>query len=144
MAVPKSVVKINKNGVQYISNVDATQYTIRELIRAALRDCGKLICFKFRQAYYSTFKRRTGKVGKNMQYWVKHKQKNIELQVGLKAGGFYGIAQELGTSKQKKHGLLSKVTQENIEEIKKIQSQYLSAINSNDTSKISEEEYKGS
>ena len=42
MAVPKSVTKVSKDGsVTFTSNVDAVQYTMRELIRGALRDWGK-------------------------------------------------------------------------------------------------------
>ena len=43
MSVPKSVVKVKKNGVEYTSNVDAAQYYIHELNRAALRDVGKFV-----------------------------------------------------------------------------------------------------
>ena len=40
MSVPRSVTKITKNGVEFTSNIDATIYTMNELIRAALRDSG--------------------------------------------------------------------------------------------------------
>ena len=43
MPLPKSVVKINKDGVTYTSSVDRTQYTLLELTRAALRDISKLL-----------------------------------------------------------------------------------------------------
>ena len=43
MSAPKSVTKINKNGVTYTSNVDACQYYLHELNRAALRDVGKFV-----------------------------------------------------------------------------------------------------
>lgn len=43
MSVPKSVIKLNKNGVQYVSSCDRAQYTIKELTRAALRDVGKFL-----------------------------------------------------------------------------------------------------
>lgn len=43
MSLPKAV-KITKNGVEIISNVDRIQYTLKELERAALRDVGKLVC----------------------------------------------------------------------------------------------------
>ena len=36
MSLPKTV-KITKNGVEIISNVDRIQYTLKELERAALR-----------------------------------------------------------------------------------------------------------
>ena len=43
MPMPKSVVKIKKDGIEFTSNVDRVQYTIEELTRAALRDAAKLI-----------------------------------------------------------------------------------------------------
>ena len=50
MGLPKSVIRFNKNGVQYVSSCDRTQYTIRELTRAALRDVGKFITRKCNDA----------------------------------------------------------------------------------------------
>ena len=38
MGIPKSVIKINKGNVKFISNVDRVNYTLNELTRAALRD----------------------------------------------------------------------------------------------------------
>ena len=147
MSVPKSVVKIYKNGVQYTSSVDKVQYTIRELTRAALRDVGKLICRKFEWEYYKHFKNRKGKGG-YAQYWVRHNpryQKNPDVQVGLKPFSFYGGFQEFGSSKTPRLGLFSKVVNENIAEIVKIESQYLSALE--DEAKalalIEESEYEG-
>ena len=40
--VPKAV-KITKNGVEYISKVDRTQYALKQLVHAANKDVGKLI-----------------------------------------------------------------------------------------------------
>ncbi|MBH1941637.1 hypothetical protein I5677_12110 [Mobilitalea sibirica] len=145
MPVPKSVVKINKKGVQYTSSVDRAQYTIRELTRAALRDVGKFICRKFRDSYYSHFSRKRGRVGKYTQYWVKYKQKQLELQVGLKPFAFYGGFQELGSSKTTRLGLLSNAAENNIAEIVKIESKYLSALEdeAEALSLISEDDYEG-
>lgn len=125
MAVP-SVVKFKKGGVEYVSAVDRTQYTLRELSRAALRDSGKLVRNRFRKAYYGKFKKNKKRVYKYTQYWVRCGE--TTLQVGLKPGGFYGGYQELGTSKQPRLGLLRGVVEESIPEIIKIQSQYLSAL----------------
>ena len=145
MSVPKSVVKFDKNGIKYVSSVEKTEYTLFELSRAALRDVGKFVARSFRQSYYQHYKRRTGKVGKNTQYWVKTKTKNPELQVGIKRDGFYGMFQELGTSKTAKLGLLQVAVNNNISEIVNIESKYLSALE--DETKalamISEAEYEG-
>ena len=139
MGVPKSVVKIRKDGVEYISSVDRVNYTIQELTRAALRDAGKFICKRTRQA----IKRRTGKLARNTQYWVRKKE--CDLQVGFKPGGFYGGFQELGTERQPKIGALYDSVKDNIKTIRDIEAQYLSAIEDEQRAMalISEEEYQG-
>ena len=146
MAIPKSITKIDKTGnVIYTQSVDRVNYTIRELTRAALRDVGKYVCKNFRIAYYQRFKRHSGRVGRFTQYWVKHKQKEIELQVGMKPNAFYGGFQELGSSKTTKHALLTHAVQDNIATIIEIESQYLSALEdeAKALSLISEEDYEG-
>ena len=128
MAVPKSVTKISKDGnVTYTQSVDRVNYTIRELSRAALRDVGKYVCKQFRNSYYARFKKHSGRVGRFTQYWVKYKQRDIELQVGIKPNGFYGGYQELGSSKTPKLAFLTHAVQDNIQKIMEIESQYLSA-----------------
>lgn len=139
MPLPKSV-KFKKNGVEYLSNCDLIQYTIKELTRAALRDTGKFICRETRKK----IKRRTGRLAKNTQYWVRSKQETPDLQVGFKPGGFYGIFQEIGTVKQPKVAALSESAQSNISTIQKIQQQYLSAVGSESgENMINEGEYSG-
>lgn len=139
MGVPKSVVKINRDGVEYISSVDRVNYTISELTRAALRDVGKFICKRTRQS----IRRRTGKLARNTQYWVR--KKDCDLQVGFKPGGFYGGFQELGTERQPKVGSLYDTVKDNIKTIRDIEAQYLSAIEEEQRalSLIGEEEYQG-
>lgn len=146
MSVPPSVTKINKDGVEFISSVDRCSYIMKELCRAALRDVGKFVCKKFRAAYYSRFKRRKGQVGRFTQYWVKHKYEDYpSLQVGVKPNAFYGGFQELGSSKTERLGLLSSAVQDNIADIIKIESQYLSALEdeAQALSMISDEDYEG-
>lgn len=139
MGVPKSVVKINRDGVEYISSVDRVNYTISELTRAALRDVGKFICKRTRQS----IRRRTEKLARNTQYWVR--KKDCDLQVGFKPGGFYGGFQELGTERQPKVGALYDTVKDNIKTIRDIEAQYLSAIEEEQRalSLIGEEEYQG-
>lgn len=143
MGIPKSVIKIKKSGVEYVSSVDRVKYTIRELTRAALRDTGKYICSLFRRRYYSVFKRRKGKVGRFTQYWVRSRE--TDLVVGIKPSAFYGAFEEFGSSKTRKHGILQSVVNENIPEIINIQSKYLSGLEdeSRALSMISESEYGG-
>lgn len=133
MSAPKSVTKINKNGVTYTSNVDACQYYIHELTRAALRDVGKFIRTKWRQVYYTYFTRHTGDAGKAVNYNVISSKSTTapRVQVGLKSGkidGFYAYFQEFGTSKTPRLGLLASTVEENIPQIVEIESKYLSAL----------------
>lgn len=145
MGVPKSVVKFDKDGVKFESSVDWYSFTMKELCRAALRDVGKYVCRTFRQEFYSTFKRHTGRVSKWTQYWVMHKyEKYPKLEVGIKPNGFYGGFQEFGTSSQPRHGLLTSSVEDNVDMIIKIESQYLSALNDDDPESLtSEEDYEG-
>lgn len=139
MPLPKSV-KFSKNGVEYLSNCDRIQYTLKELTRAALRDTGKYVCRETRRK----IKRRTGRIAKNTQYWVRSKQETPDLQVGFKPGGFYGLFQEIGTEKQPKIGALSDSAQNNIAEIQRIQHEYLSAVGTESAEQmIDEGEYGG-
>ena len=139
MSLPKAV-KITKNGVEIISNVDRIQYTLKELERAALRDVGKLVCKRTRQK----IKRRSGRLAKNTQYWVRSKQEVPDLQVGFKPGGFYGLYQEIGTNKYPKIGALSDAVESNIKDIIKIEQQYLSAVGTEEAErKLNEGEYSG-
>lgn len=133
MSAPKSVTKINKNGVTYTSNVDACQYYIHELSRAALRDVGKFIRTKWREIYYSVFTRHTGDGGKATNYNVIASKSTTapRVQVGLKSGkvdGFYAYFQEFGTSNQPRLGLLTGLVEDNVATIVEIESKYLSAL----------------
>lgn len=133
MSAPKSVTKINKNGVTYTSNVDACQYYIHELSRAALRDVGKFIRTKWREIYYSVFTRHTGDGGKATNYNVIASKSTTapRVQVGLKSGkvdGFYAYFQEFGTSTQPRLGLLTGLVEDNVATIVEIESKYLSAL----------------
>lgn len=139
MSIPKGIVKIKKDGVEFTSNVDRVNYTLRELTRAALRDVGRYVCNRTRKQ----IKRRTGRVAKNTQYWVR--KKDADLQVGFKPGGFYGGFQELGTKKQPKIGALYNAVKDNIKTIRDIEGVYLSAIEDEQRalSLIDEGEYSG-
>ena len=133
MSAPKSVTKINKNGVTYTSNVDAAQYYIYELSRAALRDVGKFVRTKWRGIYYSNFRRHTGDAGKAVSYKVISGKSTTapRVQIGLKAGkvdGFYAYFQEFGTSRTPRLGLLTHSVEDNIATIVEIESKYLSGL----------------
>lgn len=139
MPLPKSV-KFKKNGVEFLSNCDRLQYTIKELTRAALRDTGKYICRETRKK----IRRRTGRLAKNTQYWVRSRQETPDLQVGFKPGGFYGLFQEIGTESEPKIAALASSTEDNIATIRKIQHEYLSGVSTESAEQmIDEGEYSG-
>lgn len=140
MPLPKYVT-FKKDGVTYESGADRVNWTIKELIRAALRDVGKYVCKQARR----NIKKRTGRLAKNTQYWVRTKQDTPNLQVGFKPMGFYGGFQETGTSKIPKIGALSSAVEDNVDEIRKIQGAYLSAIEDENRALelIDEGEYQG-
>lgn len=145
MSVPKSVIKFDKNGVKYISNVDYYQYSIVELTRAALRDVGKLVTrYTNAKAMGLPGMKRSKRVRGGtsaFQYWCRKKE--TDLIVGIKHNTWYGAHQELGDSKIKKHGFLTNTVRENIQEIVKIESQYLTGVAELNESLVSEEDYEG-
>lgn len=120
MAIP-SAVKFTKNGVEYISQVDRTQYFLKELVHAANKDVGKFITKEAKKK----IKKKTGRGKKNTQYWARQ---DGSLQVGYKPGGFYLGFQELGTSKAKEEAMLKNAVLENKDEIRKIQGTYIKSI----------------
>lgn len=127
MPMPKSVTKVTKGGVTFTSNVDRIQYTLRELQRAALRDTAKFI----RKRMIEKLKKlpgmkRSRRLYKSTQYWLRKVES--DLQIGFKHDTWYGVDQELGTSKQPKRGILRDTVFENIDQIRIIQGKYLSAI----------------
>lgn len=142
MPLPKGA-RITRDNIEFVNNVDVVQYTLKELIRAALRDCGKLYCNRFRQAYYMHFRRKKGNVGRFTQYWVRSKQETPDLLVGIKPNAFYGGMQEFGSSKTNKLGLMVKTAMSNIDNFEKLQAQYLSELNKENPRIESESDYEG-
>lgn len=138
MGAPKSqtkvIVKDGKTEVKYESNFDAAEYYIFELSRAALRDVAKFVTKLFRTEYYSHFTKRTGNAGKATKYkvWSSKSTKYPHVDIGLKTGavpGFYAYFQEFGTSTGiPRLGLLTNAVQNNVAEIVKIESTYLSGL----------------
>ncbi|HHY72700.1 MAG TPA: hypothetical protein GX497_05660 [Bacillus bacterium] len=142
MAMPRSVTKIKKNGVEFISNVDRANYTIKELTRAALRDTAKFIRKRMiEKEKKMRGMKRSRRLYRSTQYWVRRKES--DLQIGFKHDSWYGAQSELGTNKQPARGILRGTVYENIDQIRIIQGQYLSAIEDENRARglISEEEY---
>jgi len=127
MPMPKSVTKIKKDGIEFISNVDRANYTIRELTRAALKDVAKLLRKRMVQKLKKLpGMRRSKRIYNSTQYWVRKQE--TDLQIGFKHDTWYGVHQELGDRNQPARHILRGTVMENIDEIRKIEGQYLSAI----------------
>ena len=127
MPMPKSVTKIKKDGIEFVSNVDRAQYTIQELSRAALKDVAKLLRKRMVQELKTLpGMRRSKRIYNSTQYWVR--KRDCDLQIGVKHDAWYGVNQELGTKGMPKKGVIRETTYKNIDEIRKIQGKYLSAI----------------
>jgi len=123
--LPKSVMKINKQGVQYTSSVDKAQYLITELNRAALRDVARFVKYQIRQEYNKLpgMRRANSRFKGAYQHWLRNREG--DLQIGIKANTWYGVQQELGTKNQPKRDLLRNAVYNNIGKIREIESQYL-------------------
>lgn len=142
MPLPKSVVKINKDGVQFTESVDRASFLISELTRRAMNDVGKYVIRICRQNVRDLM-RSVGKRDKQgqtrvkkypirYQYWVPKKENILivgveNLTKGARTAWFADQA-ELGTAGQPKRGFLRNAVYNNIDTIRKIEAQYLSAI----------------
>ena len=134
MAAPRTVVKIDKQGVHYESGLDQCEYYIHELTRAALRDVGKFVKREFRTRYYSWAKKRSGDAGRatSAKIYSSPYTESPRIEIGLKKGkvdGFYAYFQEFGTSNGiPKLALLQRSVEENIQTIIEIESKYLTGL----------------
>ena len=150
MSAPKSVVRFRKGGVEYTSNVDFACYTLVELSRAAMRDVGKFIA---RTANTGAMKlpglkksRRVRGRTSTFLYNVPWAKTGLpHLEVGVTHDTWYGVEQEMGSSKMPKHGILRNAAHDNIAKIIEIESKYLSALEdeARALSLIDEGEYTG-
>lgn len=150
MAVPKSVVRFRKNGIEYTSSVDFVNYSIVELSRAAMRDVGKFLA---RTANSKASKlpglkksRRVRGRTSTFLYSVPWASSGLpHLEMGVTHATWYGEQQETGSSKMPKHGFLRNSAYENIPKIIEIESKYLSALEdeARALALIDEGEYKG-
>lgn len=146
MAPPKSVMKINKNGVTFTESVDRANYFITELTRAAMKDVAKyilrIVWGNVRSINKFTKKMRYS--GGRYQYWVRKRECDLQLGIENTSKGaetaWWADQSELGTGDQPKRGFLRAAVYDNIDMIRKIESQYLSAIETEDESLIDESE----
>lgn len=128
MSLPPSVTKVSRDGnVTFTSNVDRAKYSIQELSRRALFDIAKYL----RKLMIIELKKLPGMKGSkriysSAQYWVRKKE--TDLLIGFKHDSWYGVHQELGDRKQPKRSVLRNAVYPNIDTIRNITAQYLSAV----------------
>jgi len=140
MPLPRSNMRINRDGVTYTSNIDRVNYTIKELSRAALRDVARLLKFSIRQEFNKLpgMRKQTGRFKGAYQHWLRKSEG--DLQIGIKANTWYGVQQELGDRNQPKRDILRNAVMNNIDEIRRIESQYLSSISGDGAESLINEE----
>jgi HK97 gp10 family phage protein len=142
MANAPKPVEIKKGEVTFVSSVDRCQYTITELSKMALRDVAKLL--RQRVKAKDNMPELTGNLKKNVGTWVRiNKQTGRpELQIGVynkerakKRGlnyAFYAPFLEFGTKNRRAinggKGFLKHIVESSIDDIRKIEGQYLEAV----------------
>ena len=139
MAMPKSVTKVRKDGIEFTSNVAQVEYTIHELSRAALRDVAKLLRNRVKQAAPKA----TGNLHRNIGTWVrKGSDGEPYLQIGIydqtrakKKGlkyAFYAHFLEFGTSTKAAvnggRGFLRSAVTDSLADVAQIQAKYLKSL----------------
>lgn len=119
--------KILMNRIEFTEQVDRAQFTLNELSRAALLDTGRLIRKRMlKKAKQQPGMRRAKRPYNAFQYWVRRRE--TDLVVGTKHDTWYGAEQELGSNRQPKRSIIRSTVYENIDDIRRVQGQYLSAI----------------
>lgn len=158
MSLPKSVVRFKKGNIEYVSNVDAANYTIRELTRAALRDVGKYVTRLVNDKALKLYGGGLAKTNRIIPhkgsdrtklafgYWARKKE--CDLQVGVKHDSWYGTDQELGSDGMPKKAFIRNTVYDHIAEIVEIESKYLSGLEDEARAlaeaEASEDDYEGS
>lgn len=144
--------------MEYVSNVDACNYTIQELTRAALRDVGKFVtrlvndkALKLYGGGLASTNRIIPHKGADRSklafgYWARKRE--CDLQVGVKHESWYGTKQELGSDGMPKEAFIRNTVYDNIPKIVEIESKYLSGLEDEaaalEAAEVSEDDYEGS
>lgn len=134
MSAPNAKMKINKDGIVFEESVDRANYFLSELTRAAMKDVAKYV-LRIVRRNVRNIKPKTKKMryaAMRYQYWVRKKENDLILGVENTQKGadsaWWADQSELGTAGQPKRGFLRAAVYDNIEQIRTIEAQYLSAI----------------
>lgn len=134
MGLPPSVMKINKDGVQFTESVDRANYLITELTRAAMKDVARYVLRIVRASVRAipSLPKKMKYAPMRYQYWVRKKECDLQLGIENTAKGahtaWWADQAELGTAGQPTRGFLRSAVYNNIPTIREIEAQYLSAI----------------
>lgn len=133
MGMPKSVTKVKKGGVEFVSHVDRAKYTLDELSRAALRDVAKFL----RKLMKAAAPKDNRDLEKSIGTWVIKKHTKMQIGVydkqrakkkGLNYAGYYAHLLEFGSKKMRAQPYMRRTVMENIDTIRRIEAQYLEQI----------------
>jgi len=141
MPMPKSVTKYSKKkGLRFTSNVDRVNYTMEQLTKRALKDVAKYLRSKVKE----NIPKDSGATKRNLGTWVRKDWKtgDLILHIGIYSASrsrkkgyppvFYSHILEFGSSKMPAvnggRGFLKSTTKDNIDEIVRIESKYLSEL----------------
>ena len=133
MAIP-SPMKFKKGQVTFESSVDRANYTIEELTRGALKDVGRFVLREVAKKVRSinSYTKKSKYASRRYQMWVRKQEGSLDLGIeNTKYGAesaWWADQAELGTHNQPKRGFLYSTVYENIDKIREIEAQYLSAI----------------
>jgi hypothetical protein len=126
MAMPRPV-RVTRDGVEFISNIDRTLYTLTQLEMAALREIGKLIRRRvMEKAKLQMGMKKARRIGRSFQYWAR--KRDSDLIVGIKHNTWYGVEQEMGTHGHRKKAILVDTVFENIDDIRRIMGVYMAGM----------------
>ena len=152
MSVPNSVMKMKKTKgsdgyeLTFVSSVDRVNYTLRELITRANKDVGRFLVAEIRNKVrgINPFLRKARRAPERYQYWVLPKENVLVVGVeNTKKGAdtaWWADQAEVGSNGQPKRSFITETVRENVDKIREIQSQYLSAINNEEEAvKLAEE-----
>lgn len=127
MALMPRAVRTTRNGVEFISNVDRTQFTMKRLQSAALSNVASLLRKKIlEKAKLRPNMKRSKRNAQAFQYW--NRKREGDLQIGIKHNTWYGVQQELGTRNQPKKAILMNTVIENMDDIRRIMGIYIASI----------------
>lgn len=85
---------LTDNKFTYKGNVPKVKYVLTEIEKAALKEVGRFVTKEAKNNLSEVTEKRTGLLKRSIGYWVKRKDKSV--QVGVRKKAFYGLFIEKG------------------------------------------------